>query len=488
MKKIKYVSIFVLLTFTVHAEYHQKAAVYKISTMTELEQFIDEDTLVIFDLDNTIFEAKGGYGHANWFYNQLAYGKSLGYDENEVIKKFYPHWVYSQRHAQVRAIEPITPALIKSLQKRKIPVIAATSRQTEVASVTLKQLSDIQVVFDPNILPDDFIAKFHAPTLSKNGVIFCADYNNKGEVLHTYFKKHKLQAKKIVFIEDSYKNIVNLIAAFAKEPVEIIGLYYPFVSQRGERIWDWDKADRDHYSAYLKNPKLPPFFLEKKQLVEYQHSLIEKNQSIKHPYEFFMFGKNFIGLPGVFSPVVFGGVGKFEKAIAIKPGIELLEIGCATGYFAVEAALKGAKKVVAVDIMPKAVDNTRLNARRFKVENIVDAREGDIFSSIQKGEKFDVIFWDIPFVHTDKQDLSDLEKGTFDPNHQLLTHFLKESDAYLKPKGKIYLSYSPSHGNIGFFYTLVTHYGWMVKVVEETKGDILQITLFELSKEGVKKA
>ncbi len=50
---------------------------------------------------------------------------------------------------------------------------------------------------------------------------------------------------------------------------------------------------------------------------------------------------------------------------------DILDVGCGSGIIGIYCAMNGARKVIAVDIDEKAVDNTLENARRNKVENKV---------------------------------------------------------------------------------------------------------------------
>jgi 23S rRNA G2069 N7-methylase RlmK/C1962 C5-methylase RlmI len=52
------------------------------------------------------------------------------------------------------------------------------------------------------------------------------------------------------------------------------------------------------------------------------------------------------------------------------------------------AALRGAATVVAVDVNRKAVRNTKANAALHSVDNVVDARVSDVFSSVRKSDRF----------------------------------------------------------------------------------------------------
>ena len=92
--------------------------------------------------------------------------------------------------------------------------------------------------------------------------------------------------------------------------------------------------------------------------------------------------------PKVFSPKFFSSTDVFSEIFPYRRGDHLLEIGCGCGATAVLAALKGATEVVAVDINPHAVKNTRANVRLHDVDALVDVRESDVFSALRPDERF----------------------------------------------------------------------------------------------------
>ncbi len=480
--KIYFFLLFVIACLSLSLQGKENPDFYTVDSFQEVEKYITPQSFVILDLDHTIFEAASlGYGHANWFYDQVEKGKKVGLSKNEVIMKFYPHWALAQRLAKIKPVEEMIPSFIKNCQQKNIPIIGATSRQTSIAHSTLEQLHSLGINFGQVLHDEANPQGFAHPTLLKESVIFCSDYNEKGPVVLAYLKAQGPLPKHIVFVDDGVNNLLSVKKAFAGTGTKVVPLHYRLVEKRTATTWNSAKGNQAYYQVYLENPILPPFFLEQPERLAVQYTLLEKNAQIRDSYEFTMNGKRFIGLPDVFSPKVFGEDNALHQAIPIQKQAEILEIGPATGHFSVMAALNGAKKVVAVDISPRAVENTQRNAARYKVTHIVDARCGDIFSPVKGSEKFDVIFWDIPFNHREKASVTFLEKSVYDPNHQLLTRFVKEAGKYLKPEGAVYLSYSPTHGNEDYLTALAEHYHWQLKKVKQVgEPDTIQVALYEL--------
>lgn len=210
--------------------------------------------------------------------------------------------------------------------------------------------------------------------------------------------------------------------------------------------------------------------------------LLAQNQAIKEKYIFLFRGKEFVGYPNVYSPVIFPGASK-QKSFSIQEGESFLEIGCGTGVFSIIAALEGAKEVVAIDINPDAVANTLENAKRHGVESKVAVMQGDMFNSLDKTAKFDVIFFNIPFCHrVGTRVTTDLEKSLFDPEHELLCRYLAEGKQFLKEGGRLLLGYSTTHGDIELMRQWAQQYGWETFLLQKTgdeKIDFITVELYE---------
>jgi len=137
---------------------------------------------------------------------------------------------------------------------------------------------------------------------------------------------------------------------------------------------------------------------EKSEKIAAADQLMEKNEAIQEEYTFQFKGRSYVGYPDVYSPVIFSGASK-QTDLLVQKGECFLELGCGTGIFSVEAALGGASEVVATDINPTAVANTRENARRHGVNHLVQVLQGDLFAPLTQGKTFDVIFFNITFCH-----------------------------------------------------------------------------------------
>lgn len=150
-----------------------------------------------------------------------------------------------------------------------------------------------------------------------------------------------------------------------------------------------------------------------------------------------MCGIELVLLPFVFSPHHLR-VSEWmsEKVSEIVRKKSLLEIGTGTGVTALACAKNGAS-VVAVDINSWAVKNAKMNS--LLNESEIDVRKSDVYSSIKKSEKFDVIFWNHPFDDKKREKIDDLGKSIFDPEYKATEKYISGAKKYLRRGGRLLL-------------------------------------------------
>jgi len=126
------------------------------------------------------------------------------------------------------------------------------------------------------------------------------------------------------------------------------------------------------------------------------------------------------------------------EVIGDASGKSVLDLCTGTGIVAIKAALSGADRVVAVDLNPEAVKNARLNADKFKC-NQIEILEGSLFEPVAD-EKFDIIAINPPY--TRKKPANKTEICFWDENNITTRQFFKQYKKYLNPGGKAYIAWA----------------------------------------------
>lgn len=200
---------------------------------------------------------------------------------------------------------------------------------------------------------------------------------------------------------------------------------------------------------------------------DFNDELLATSQQESYPYELEIDGLPFVIHAGVFAVNYFPGADLYSRWLRFKPGTAVLEIGTGTGVVSVLAGLAGARQVVATDINPAAVTNARANVAMHKLEDRVDVRQGDVFDPILPDERFDLIFWNFPWVLVDPDfQPTDLQRACVDPGYRAIRRYITEGPGLLTPDGRLTLAISTTLGRYDLIQEIAAEVGLEAHIVE----------------------
>lgn len=176
---------------------------------------------------------------------------------------------------------------------------------------------------------------------------------------------------------------------------------------------------------------------------------VEKRIPIQYLlHEAWFFGLSFYVNPHVLIPRPETELLVEQVLALIKPGARVLDVGTGPGTIAIALASRvddGSAEMVATDVSEGALKVARLNQRRHGTT--VDFRLGDLFSSIDPGERFDVIVSNPPYVDPALKSTLSPEVLWHEPGLALFPpgedacyfyrRLAKEGKPYLKPGGTL---------------------------------------------------
>jgi phosphoserine phosphatase len=205
-----------------------RAEVREIKTMSQIAPHIDDSTLVVFDLDNTLIEPVGNLGSDQWYdYLIRRYVEVERLPKKEAIRKATDLWNKVQWLIEVKAVEAGTPDLIKKFQDRGVRLMGLTSRTPSIADRTLAQLASVGVYLDRCTVHDkELKLKGDEDARYTHGVLFVGESNDKGKVLVQFLRQIDRVPKKVVFVDDRHKHVANVEKAARELKIGYVGLRY----------------------------------------------------------------------------------------------------------------------------------------------------------------------------------------------------------------------------------------------------------------------
>jgi hypothetical protein len=206
------------------------AEVREIKQLAQIEPAIDDQTLVVFDIDNTLLESVQTLGSDQWFDYLVDQGKRVRrWSEDRAIAEAVVIWNRVQEDTQVRPIEPDTPALIKRLQARGVRVIALTARSSGAAAVTERQLRSVGIDLGRNPLPRPAVRPKQKQDTSQpwvGAILFLGENQSKGEALTTLVRSLPTPPSSVVFIDDKQRHTQSVDQAMARLKIPVIAFRY----------------------------------------------------------------------------------------------------------------------------------------------------------------------------------------------------------------------------------------------------------------------
>ena len=241
----------ILLCYLPSLDVSAKATIYE--NITELKQLQTHlakashqpaQTLIVFDIDDTLLEASNFVGGDSWYNWQR--GRSIESTSGEMIKidkkdKF--SCIFSKlgvlyELGSYHVTEPTAPAIVTKLQQ-SYDLLALTSRSPDYRAGTRRELQKAKIRFEKShLLPATSSLNYHfddgngARAITYQNGIAMTTGLNKGLVLDDLLRRLDRQYDVIYFIDDSRKNVDNMFAAWQSKSTLVNIYHYTGVDKR----------------------------------------------------------------------------------------------------------------------------------------------------------------------------------------------------------------------------------------------------------------
>ena len=215
---------FVLFTILTAFAFGANAEIRELSTFSagSVESEADEQTWVIFDIDNTLLHPTTMIGSHQWGDYMHAQRLALGGSEAEASAFQHGAFGAVQEAVPVALTEPAALGAIEQLKARGVKVFALTARSESIYPTTLKQLAKIGI--DLRDAAPKLDAHVH------DGVVF-ANGEAKGALLKRLVQSSAVKPSKIVFADDKRYNLESLELSLGEAGVPFVGFRYGFLDK-----------------------------------------------------------------------------------------------------------------------------------------------------------------------------------------------------------------------------------------------------------------
>lgn len=204
-----------------------EAKIIETITIEDVMPLVDEDTWIVLDLDNTVYEGKQALGHTEWFFDKAYALMRDGMTLEEAIRECYPEWLEIQKVCPVKPVEAAFIPALKNAQQRKIVIMGLTHRQPSLADSTIAQLNSLDWSFQPTApVEDSFVVPSPTPTIYTKGVLFTGEFNKKGEIFIRFLSIIDQKPKKIIFVDDKRSHVEDVEKAVIEQGIECIAVHY----------------------------------------------------------------------------------------------------------------------------------------------------------------------------------------------------------------------------------------------------------------------
>lgn len=316
--------------------------------------------------------------------------------------------------------------------------------------------------------------------------------NNKAFLLLDNSKGKGIQENKDTLIEK-----INKLLNFELNDIAIFGGFGPddlhtyFELRRYFKInFSIDAETKLKTSGEIDTDKIKTYLTQLIRFDDPVQAGIEQTRTFQNQHKkedwtsIALLGNTYFVHPTVFNPSYFPSTAWYAQIVnnLVKNKSSFCEVGCGSGVISCYLAKENESlHITATDINPFASENTLYNAKLIGVEERIKTTSGDVLDGIPTTEKFDSIFWAMPFGFMDPGANITLEDAQFfDAGYRAIRKFLKDGKHYLRPQGELLIGFSTDLGNYDLLDELCIQNNIKLTKVAETEMQEKELLKFEV--------
>ena len=227
----------------------------------------DQNTLVIFDCDKTLFTYQDALFHPN---NSEVLKKVLSYLKDKLDKEAIAElFIETRKQYPIKLVNKNFPTVIQNLQAKGARVLLLTTHFAGKFR-TMERIEDLRKA---EISPFNFDFKkswrdcpnftFHDLPKVKDGITFYPKFddgiifacrNEKGIILKHFLKHIPMRFSRIIFVDDKMKNIHSVFGACQELKIPCTCIEYTKVKNTKVRVVDFE-TERKRFDDFIKTKK-----------------------------------------------------------------------------------------------------------------------------------------------------------------------------------------------------------------------------------------
>lgn len=205
------------------------AEIIECQRLRELLPLVDQDTLVVFNINNVLTVSMQDAGSTPWAEEHIAQlMNEKKVDKPYATNLFIPLWHDVLIASDVELFDPDAEAIVHFLQQANIKVMALTNRYVEMGYPTHSQLRSVGIDFakNPPYLEDTFVSGIGSPAKFIEGILFNGLINFKGDSLAAFLKQINYYPKKLIYIEDKPKHLAQVGEKITALGIPFVGIHF----------------------------------------------------------------------------------------------------------------------------------------------------------------------------------------------------------------------------------------------------------------------
>lgn len=225
--------LFILTMTLITAFTALEAEIVEAGRFKELLRYLNKETLLLVDIDDTLLIPAQTLGTDVWFLARLAHHKERCSDHETALDRALAEWEAVRHLTEVKIVEEGTEELLAALQRDNMRVMGLTTQGLALATRTINQLHTLNIDLSKTApsVGDHYFINGVQGVLYRRGILFTSG-TAKGEALIKLFNLLDYHPKQVVFINDKESHLRDVERSLEEKGIAFVGLRYAYSDKR----------------------------------------------------------------------------------------------------------------------------------------------------------------------------------------------------------------------------------------------------------------